>query len=302
MISTCVVHLLPVQSDIRGIVVVDEVDLHLHAVHQYEVLPKLIQIFPRVQFIVTTHSPLFVLGMRNLFGEDGFALYRLPQGRQISAEEFSEFGSAYQSFAATRKFSDDMRAAVENSQKPVVYVEGITDQRYVRKAAELLNKQELLRRIELKDGDGGGNLRNTWRNFNSALAEVLPRKMILLHDCDSTVEPGDKGNLFRRAIPRQPSHPLEKGIENLFDKATLEKSRDRKPAFIDIEYERKIEERGETRTIPERWAVNEDEKTNLCNWLCENGTADDFQHFGVIFDMLEEILGVDPPLSADPPA
>ena len=45
----------------------DEVDLHLHAVHQHEVLPELIKMFPNVQFVVTTHSPLFVLGMHQMF-------------------------------------------------------------------------------------------------------------------------------------------------------------------------------------------------------------------------------------------
>ena len=69
-------------ADIRGVVVVDEIDLHLHAIHQHEVLPRLMQMFPKIQFIVTTHSPLFVLGMHKAFGEDGFALYRLPQGQQ----------------------------------------------------------------------------------------------------------------------------------------------------------------------------------------------------------------------------
>ena len=34
-------------EDIRGVVVVDEIDLHLHAVHQHEVLPALIKMFPR---------------------------------------------------------------------------------------------------------------------------------------------------------------------------------------------------------------------------------------------------------------
>ena len=35
-------------EDVRGIAIVDEVDLHLHAVHQYEVLPALIRMFPNV--------------------------------------------------------------------------------------------------------------------------------------------------------------------------------------------------------------------------------------------------------------
>ena len=101
--------------DIRGIVVVDEIDLHLHAVHQHDVLPQLIRMFPKVQFIVTSHSPLFVLGMKRVFGDDGFGLYLLPQGQRISSEEFSEFGEAYKAFIETRKFSNDMRVAIENA-------------------------------------------------------------------------------------------------------------------------------------------------------------------------------------------
>lgn len=42
--------------------------------------------------------------------------------------------------------------------------------------------------------------------------------------------------------------------------------------------------------VPEAWLITENQKTNLCNWLCENGDRDDFEHFAVIFDMLEEIL------------
>ena len=40
-----------------GIVLIDEVELHLHPSWQQSVLPTLMEIFPNVQFIVTTHSP-----------------------------------------------------------------------------------------------------------------------------------------------------------------------------------------------------------------------------------------------------
>ncbi|MDR2892159.1 MAG: AAA family ATPase [Deltaproteobacteria bacterium] len=40
-----------------GIVLIDEVDLHLHPSWQQTVLPSLMNIFPNTQFIVTTHSP-----------------------------------------------------------------------------------------------------------------------------------------------------------------------------------------------------------------------------------------------------
>jgi predicted ATP-binding protein involved in virulence len=40
-----------------GIVLIDEVDQHLHPAWQQRVIPSLLQVFPNVQFIVTTHSP-----------------------------------------------------------------------------------------------------------------------------------------------------------------------------------------------------------------------------------------------------
>ncbi|MBA3549303.1 MAG: AAA family ATPase [Nannocystis sp.] len=43
-----------------GIVLIDEIDLHLHPQWQREVVPRLEGAFPGVQFIVTTHSPQVV--------------------------------------------------------------------------------------------------------------------------------------------------------------------------------------------------------------------------------------------------
>lgn len=45
----------PLQSE--AIVLVDEVDLHLHPSWQQTILPDLLRVFPNAQFIVTTHSP-----------------------------------------------------------------------------------------------------------------------------------------------------------------------------------------------------------------------------------------------------
>ncbi len=42
----------------NGIVLIDEVDLHLHPRWQRKVVPQLQKTFPNCQFIVTTHSPL----------------------------------------------------------------------------------------------------------------------------------------------------------------------------------------------------------------------------------------------------
>ncbi len=45
-------------TDMTGVVMVDDIDLHLHPQWQRVVVPKLARALPRLQFILTTHSPL----------------------------------------------------------------------------------------------------------------------------------------------------------------------------------------------------------------------------------------------------
>ena len=50
-------------NDISGIVIIDEIDKHLHIKLQKEVLPKLFNLFPNLQFIVSSHSPFVSMGL-----------------------------------------------------------------------------------------------------------------------------------------------------------------------------------------------------------------------------------------------
>ena len=47
------------------VVLIDEVENHLHATMQRSVLPDLLEAFPGVQFIVSTHSPLIVASVKD---------------------------------------------------------------------------------------------------------------------------------------------------------------------------------------------------------------------------------------------
>jgi len=49
-------------SDFVGTVLIDEIDLHLHPKMQKEIIVQLSETFPNIQFIVTTHSPIPMLG------------------------------------------------------------------------------------------------------------------------------------------------------------------------------------------------------------------------------------------------
>ena len=280
-------------TDIRGIVVVDEIDLHLHAVHQHEVLPELIKMFPNVQFVVTTHSPLFVLGMQRVFGEDGFAVYQLPDGQQITPEEFSEFGEAYMSFADSRRFAKDIDEALEKDKKPILLPEGETDIRYLQKAAQLLGQQATLDAFQLKDGGGAGNLTNIFKHFHAPLPELLKHPVVLLFDSDKNKPPKDNGRLYQRSIPLQTNNPLKTGIENLFTRVTLERALTDDDTLIDIESEHEAHVEGHKQKVPERWTVNDGQKARLCDWLCEHGDVEDFQAFERVLEILSEVLKVD---------
>ena len=53
-----------------GIVLIDEIETHLHLELQRIIMPLLTNIFPNIQFIVTTHSPFVLSSMKNAVAYD----------------------------------------------------------------------------------------------------------------------------------------------------------------------------------------------------------------------------------------
>ena len=49
-----------------GVVLIDEVDLHLHPKWQKKLIPCLAELFPKLQFILTTHSPFVIQSMEGI--------------------------------------------------------------------------------------------------------------------------------------------------------------------------------------------------------------------------------------------
>lgn len=123
------------REEIEGIVVIDEIELHLHSRLQREVLPKLLKLFPKVQFVITTHSPLFLLGMDEQYGKDGYCIYQMPKAEIISSECFTEFQNAYTYMTCTEKFQSEIRHAIQSKVgKTLIVTEGATDWRHLKAA------------------------------------------------------------------------------------------------------------------------------------------------------------------------
>ncbi len=59
-------------QDLQAIVLVDEIDLHLHPKWQFNIVKKLRILFPNIQFIFSTHSPAIIQG-----ASDDAVIYRV---------------------------------------------------------------------------------------------------------------------------------------------------------------------------------------------------------------------------------
>ena len=100
-----------------GIVLIDEVDLHLHPRWQARILEDLVRIFPNVQFIVTTHSPIVVASVpkhniRVLGAECAQAPAVQTRGRDASDILNAVLGAASRPHEAARLF-DAFNGAVD---------------------------------------------------------------------------------------------------------------------------------------------------------------------------------------------
>ncbi|EEC4842501.1 AAA family ATPase [Campylobacter lari] len=277
---------------LEGIVVIDEIDVHLHSDLQSKVLPSLIKLFPKIQFIVTTHSPLFVLGMQREFEDDGFDLLEMPKGIRISAEIFSEFQKAYDTFRQTKTFEKDIDNRIKSIQKPTIFVEGKTDVKYIKKAIEIFNRNDLSEKIEIEqigfEDENGAKNSNDKALFNAekfleANQKFLNNKVLILHDPENKVQERWIGEKLRiNKMPFFEENFLNKGIENLFKSDLFEKF---------------LEKYNQNNTISvikdNNKIINRkiNDKQEMCNWICENGTEEDFENFKVILEIIDEFLG-----------
>jgi len=69
-------------EDMEGMVLIDELDLHLHPTWQVRLVPMLKRIFPRMQFIVTTHSPMLLPALER----HEIIMLRLDENGDVVAE------------------------------------------------------------------------------------------------------------------------------------------------------------------------------------------------------------------------
>ncbi len=273
--------------DITGMVIIDEVDVNLHPTLQHDVLPELISLFPKVQFIVSSHSPLFLLGMEKKFGADRVTILEMPDAKRISSERYSEFGKAFEYYKTTERFEEDIKQLITGTTKPVVLTEGKTDARYIQTALELLGEDELLNSLDIRpvgredsqgDDSGGHTGLNNFLKVYAAHPLSFNHAILLLYDWDGNKPADQIEKLWVRSISKNVEDAEEKkGIENLFPS----------DLFEDCFYEEKSKKgiHGKSNLI------HDFKKQEFCDWICDvRRDPADFAKFNSVVDILKQFI------------
>lgn len=93
--------------DLEGIVLIDEVETHLHISLQKNIMPFLTSLFPNVQFIVTTHSPFVLNSIENAI------IYDLE--KQIKVEDLTMYSyeGIVEGYFNIDKYSQEIKSKVD---------------------------------------------------------------------------------------------------------------------------------------------------------------------------------------------
>ena len=177
-------------KDIQGIVLIDEVDEHLHIKLQKEILPKLFALFPNVQFIVSSHSPFMNMGLADDMTEraqiidlDNNGIVCEPTNNDLYKEVYEMMITENQRFA--EKYVE-LENKTKSFNKPVVITEGKTDWKHLKAALTYFKENHEYEDIDVEileyDFDFGDsklhNLLNQYKTFPHRY------KIIGIFDCD----------------------------------------------------------------------------------------------------------------------
>lgn len=140
-------------GEVKGVVVVDEIDLHLHISLQRSILPLFLRLLPNVQFIVSTHSPFFVLGMTDE-KQDAVDVISLPNGERIAPAEFGEFQAGYDAFfEKNEQFKSSFESVsveLAKTQRTLIVTEGKTDWKHLKSALSRLKSEGKHKELDIE--------------------------------------------------------------------------------------------------------------------------------------------------------
>ena len=134
------------QYDVEGVVLIDELETHLHVELQRKILPFLTEFFPRIQFVITTHSAYILNSISNA------CIYDLE--KQVQFTDFSSYSvdDIAEGYLDAEAYSDETQKKAQRYEELYGRTDLSDEQRAERAALriELKDAKEVLEKIEGK--------------------------------------------------------------------------------------------------------------------------------------------------------
>lgn len=314
--------------EITGIILIDEVDKHLHIRLQKEILPKLFQLFPNVQFLVSSHSPFLSMGLADVARErskivdlDNLGISKDPTNNELYTEVYKMMIGENKRFKEKYQL---LQNKIQEGTTPLIITEGKTDVQHLRKAKEKLNIENCdVEFYEIKEDWDDSKLKILLEQLSKV---PQTRKIIGIFDRDvldivSDIE--KNGQLFKNynnnvyglciPVPEDRKSYTSISIEFYYSDAMLKKEKDGKCLHFDNEVEfRQSASNKKDRAIAKLSAPKIDEENtkkifddNIGNsdWIHskarfaslveidEEFISDfDFSNFNLIFERIKSII------------
>jgi len=133
-------------KSVSGVAIIDEIELGLNINHIFNTLPQLIDLFPNIQFVLSTNSPFVLDSLSSKLREEA-TFINLPSGTNLTnVMDFSQFDQAVAIFqkdtgraiaeAATLK--KQIESIKEQKDRVILLVEGESDQILLEHAMSVL--------------------------------------------------------------------------------------------------------------------------------------------------------------------
>lgn len=214
-------HLSSVTSLINGaFVFVDEPEISLHPTWQGKIMDYYKSIFTddtgvqTSQIFAVTHSP-FVIHNDRRRDDKVIVLTRDATGNIVVQDK-----PAYFKCTSIEAIQDAFSIQGFAADKPTVYLEGRTDEKYFKKALEVFGYDVPFQFKWVGYMKDAKNEENTGKDALNKAAQFLigrnlPIKNVCLFDCDTSRTETVRNNVYTRVIPTYTnSKRMKKGIEN----------------------------------------------------------------------------------------
>lgn len=124
------------QYDTEGIVLIDELETHLHIELQKKILPFLTEFFPRIQFIVTTHSPYVLNSVSNAKAYDLEKKVELDNLAAFSADDLAE------GYFDTDEYADELKQLLKRYEE-LAFIKNASEEEKAERAEIRLKLKNL---------------------------------------------------------------------------------------------------------------------------------------------------------------